>query len=95
MRFELLKKKIILSAAITVAVASLCGCGGVSQAEYDELKSRYDDVSAYAVNLEEKVRYLEALNAAYDSQLNQYIKEEQAGNKVIIVEPMTEGGSEE
>ena len=102
-----MKRKITISLAIVLSAVALFGCGGgdssdsgnessgtVSQEEYDALKTSYNELAAYADSLEEKVRYLEAVNSAYDTQINQYIKEEEAGNKVIIVEPMVEGSEE-
>ena len=90
---NVLRKRIICVFMMVCAAGALLACGGgtsgVSQEEYDALKTQYEELATYADSLEEKVFYLEAINSAYDAKLNEYIEQEQAGNKVIIVEPIT------
>lgn len=98
-----MKKKIyalvLMTAMLSIAFA---GCGkeeGNSTSDipsnykdlkeaYVQLQEEYDYMATYAGELERRVMQMEQMQAQYGPKMDQYMAEERAGNKVIIIEPL-------
>ena len=98
------KYRLIVSLLVgTIITASLMGCGSdkpaesevvksgdvVDMAAYEQLQADYDELLDYTIFLEQELLRAKGKYAETGAMMDEFVKANEAGNKIVLVEPMT------
>ena len=62
---------------------------GVDMAAYEQLQADYDELLDYTIFLEQELLRAKGKYAETGAMMDEFVKANEAGNKIVLVEPMT------